>query len=176
MPLSWKLDTQRSRHTYTDAVRRLPVLLVVVPDLVEVVLVQLPDEACKVAVFEVFRKDMLRELLVLRAVSQSPPLSFDCRTQTSSTTKLSPSFPHLTTSVSVGFSNILRQGSVDVRGGAVAVHWRRRLTCRACEPSTIVSSLSEGDRGRCEGRTKSLELLDDPAPWPLSILHEQSPE
>ena len=40
--------------TYVFAVRRVSVLLVV-SDFVEVILVQLPDEARKVAVLEVFR-------------------------------------------------------------------------------------------------------------------------
>jgi len=40
-------------------------------DFVKVVLVQLSDETGKVAVFEVFRQDMFRELLVLQEVAIS---------------------------------------------------------------------------------------------------------
>ena len=54
-----------SRVTYPCAVRRCASFFVVVPDFVEVVFVQLPDEAREVAVLEVFRKDVFREFLVL---------------------------------------------------------------------------------------------------------------
>lgn len=83
------------------------------PHFVEVVLIQLPHEAGKVAVLEVFREDVLGELLVLRVVVVSG-LSFvesvmttQRAQRTSSTTKLSPSFPHRTMLSSWGFSNIL---------------------------------------------------------------------
>lgn len=52
------------RLTYLFTVRRLTIFLTL-PDLVEVVFVQLPDEASKVAVFEMFRQNGLGELLVL---------------------------------------------------------------------------------------------------------------
>lgn len=42
------------KGTYPSAIRRLPVFLIVVPHFVEVVLVQLADEASEVAVLEVF--------------------------------------------------------------------------------------------------------------------------
>jgi hypothetical protein len=44
----------------------LAIFLIVVPDLVEVVLVELPDEACEIAVLEMFRKYVFCEFLVLR--------------------------------------------------------------------------------------------------------------
>lgn len=41
-------------RAYPWTIRRLPALLIVVPDLVEVILVQLADETGEVAVFEMF--------------------------------------------------------------------------------------------------------------------------
>lgn len=95
--------------TYAWAVRRLPRLLIVMPHFVEVVLVQLANKTGEVAVLEMFREDVLGEFLVLRWFSLE---SFQyCillgYQPTSSTTKLSPSFPHLTTLSSCGFSSIL---------------------------------------------------------------------
>lgn len=59
--------------TGTDigAIWRWAVVLVVLPDLVEVIFVQLPDKARKVAVLEVFWEDQLGEFLVLPLVSVS---------------------------------------------------------------------------------------------------------
>jgi len=51
--------------TYTDTISDWPIPLIVLPDLVEVILVQLADETCKVGVFEVFGEDGFREFLVL---------------------------------------------------------------------------------------------------------------
>ena len=55
--------------TYPGAVRRLSVLFITVPNLVEVVLVQLADEACKIAMLEVLRKNGLGESFILSAES-----------------------------------------------------------------------------------------------------------
>ena len=99
--------------THSWAVRRLAVVLIVVPHFVEIVLVQLPDEAGKVAVLEVLREDVLCEFLVLDGGALATRRHCDAGNPklarpTSRTTKLSPSFPHRTTFSSVGFSSILR--------------------------------------------------------------------
>ena len=52
------------RDTYVATIRRFAVLLVV-PDFVEVIFVELSDEAGKVAVLEVLRQNCLGEFLVL---------------------------------------------------------------------------------------------------------------
>lgn len=51
--------------TYPDTVRRCSSLLIVVPYFMKVILVQLTYKAGKVAVFEMFRQDVLGEFLVL---------------------------------------------------------------------------------------------------------------
>ncbi len=55
--------------TYPGAVGRLPAFFIVMSDLVEVVLVQLADEARKVAVLEVLWKNSLGKPLILRPKS-----------------------------------------------------------------------------------------------------------
>ncbi len=42
---------------YTGSVRRMPAFFVVVSNLVEIVLVELSNEACKIAMLEVFGED-----------------------------------------------------------------------------------------------------------------------
>ena len=94
--------------SYPHAIRRCPSFLIIVPNLVKVVFVQLPYEAGEVAVLEVFRQDVFRELLVLQIFSAVATSNKIARSfPTSSTTKLSPSFPHLTTLSSCGLSSIL---------------------------------------------------------------------
>lgn len=78
------------------------------PYFVKVVFVELPHETGKVAVLEMFRKDMFRELLILLIVSAGHETGPNRGMLTSNTTKLSPSLPHRTTLVSEGFSNILQ--------------------------------------------------------------------
>jgi hypothetical protein len=74
---------------------------------VEVVFIQLANEAGEIAVFEVLWQDVFGEFLVLlrrvRQYFQSTPW----KSRTSKTTKLSPSLPHRTTLSSWGFSSIL---------------------------------------------------------------------
>lgn len=62
--VSWHLCLYIAK-TYALPIRRLSRLFIVVPDFVEVIFVQLPDEAGKVAVLKVFRKDVLCEFFVL---------------------------------------------------------------------------------------------------------------
>ena len=57
--------------TYTGPIRRLSAILVVVSHFVEVILVELPDEAREVAVLEMFRQDGLGEPFILRTRSIS---------------------------------------------------------------------------------------------------------
>jgi hypothetical protein len=73
---------------------------------VEVILVQLADEAGEVAVLEVLGKDVLGELFVLcgSACGQGRRMSGE---RTSKTTKLLPSLPQRTMCWSAGFSSIL---------------------------------------------------------------------
>ena len=132
-------------RTYTCAIRRLPALFIVVPYFVEVIFVELAHETGKVAVLEMLRENVLGEFLVLRAaVSNERPRAVSAvqRRHTSSTTKLSPSFPQRTTLSSWGFSSILRNGSLaDCRRCAVAL----ALTCTACEPAKT-SALAANER------------------------------
>lgn len=65
-------ETTQNRETYSCTVRRLPILLITMPYFMEVVLVQLPHEACEVAVLEVFGEDRLCEFLVLDLISSNP--------------------------------------------------------------------------------------------------------
>jgi hypothetical protein len=51
--------------TYPWTIWGLAILLIVLPYLVEIIFVQLANKACKVAVFEMFRKNRLREFLIL---------------------------------------------------------------------------------------------------------------
>ena len=80
------------------------------------------------------------------------------RQHTSNTTKLSPSFPHLTTLSSLGFSNILAQGLVGTGWSSV----KCQRTCRAYGPMVTVSAWYIGVRD-CK-LTKSLELLEPELP------------
>jgi hypothetical protein len=125
--------------TYISSIWRLAALLVM-PDFVEIVLVQLTDETRKVAVLEVFWEDRLGELLILqprRSVSRHPqslPLPRHHR-RTSKTTKLSPSALHRTTELYEGSSSILRRHCEYVPGRRVG--WRGgegNRTCRVCAP------------------------------------------
>lgn len=52
--------------TYTGTVWRMSTLLIVVSHFVKVVFIQLPDEARKVTVLEMFRKDGFGESFILR--------------------------------------------------------------------------------------------------------------
>lgn len=99
--------------TYARTIWRLAVFLIVVPYFVEVVFIELPDKAGKVAVLEMLGENVFCEFFVLRA-GQCVELGVAQR-RTSSTTKLSPSFPQRTTFSSVGFSNILPRALVAVR-------------------------------------------------------------
>lgn len=99
--------------TYTRAVRRSAVLLIIMPHFVEVVFVQLSHETGKVAVLEVLWEDVFGEFLVLSCGQQCGfPRAPDWRIPTSSTTKLSPSLPQRTTLSSCGLSSILCTMSV----------------------------------------------------------------
>jgi hypothetical protein len=60
MPTSVSRDA-----TYSGPIRRLAIFFVVVPDFVEIVLVQLADKAGEIAVFEVLREYVFCEFLVL---------------------------------------------------------------------------------------------------------------
>lgn len=61
---------RRSRcSTYSGTIRGCTSILVVVPYFVKVVLVELAHEARKIAVFEVFRKDVFRKFLILEGKS-----------------------------------------------------------------------------------------------------------
>ena len=54
--------------TYTRTIWRLSAVLVVVSHLVKIIFIELSDEACKVAVFEVFGQDRFGESFILRRV------------------------------------------------------------------------------------------------------------
>jgi hypothetical protein len=112
--------------TYVGAVRGGDALVGVVADFVEVILVQLADEAGEVAVLEVLGEDVLGELFVLRGSARAAAHS-DIGSGTSKTTKLLPSLPHRTMCWSAGFSSILRASDGRVIAGGMT-------TCRACEP------------------------------------------
>jgi hypothetical protein len=58
------LDGDRMR-TNIGAIWRWSIVFVILSDLVEVILVQLSDEASKIAMLEVFGEDQLGEFLVL---------------------------------------------------------------------------------------------------------------
>lgn len=57
-------DVSQGDDTNLGTVRRLAILLIL-PDFVEIILVELPNKAGKVAVLEMFRQYGLREFLVL---------------------------------------------------------------------------------------------------------------
>lgn len=97
--------------TYPWAVRGLTGILVIMSNFVEIVLVQLPYKACKVAMLEVFGQDGLSEPFILRPLVSVPAsrMLYNLVRLTSSTTKLSPSSPHLTTCEYVGSSSILNK-------------------------------------------------------------------
>ena len=78
-PRLWKSaedKPQRKRYTHACSVRRLSILFIVVSDFVEVVLVELANEAGKIAMLEVFREDRFGEALILDA--RSDPVSVYC--------------------------------------------------------------------------------------------------
>jgi hypothetical protein len=62
----------------------------------EIVLVKLSDKTSKIAVFEVFGKYIVGELIVLPITLAEVPGVSVATSHTSSTTKLSPESPHLT--------------------------------------------------------------------------------
>ena len=80
--------------------------------LVKVILVELSNEAGKVAVFEVFGKDGFGESFVLPKIMNNSIGNALSVESTSNTTKLSISSPHLTTEAYDGSSSILRHPSV----------------------------------------------------------------
>lgn len=101
--------------TYPGSIWRLAAFLVVVPNFVKIILVQLTHETGKVAVLEMLGQDGFGKAFVL---CWDVRLGFFGRgycgwacqfplVPTSSTTKLSPSSPHLTTDEYVGSSSIL---------------------------------------------------------------------
>lgn len=92
--------------TYPWAVRGLTSVLVIMSHFVEIVLVQLPYKACKIAMLEVFGQDGFGKPFILHPLVRIPAGHSLIRL-TSSTTKLSPSSPHLTTCEYVGSSSIL---------------------------------------------------------------------
>jgi hypothetical protein len=63
------IKRKKARQAYPRTVWRLAILFVVVSNFVEVVLVQLTNEAGKVAVLEMFGQNVFCEFLVLRPVS-----------------------------------------------------------------------------------------------------------
>lgn len=72
------------------------------PDFVEVVFIELSNEACKVAMLEMLGQYRLGEFLILQAevnVYEATRGKHKLAKITSRTTKLSPSLPHLTTSL-----------------------------------------------------------------------------
>ena len=73
----------------------------------KVVLVQLADEACEIAVFEMFWQDQLGKSLILFIQLREMTSMLSIQKLTSNTTKLSPSSPHRTTAEYVGSSSIL---------------------------------------------------------------------
>lgn len=50
-----KRDDRFGRRTYTRSVGIDTIILVILANLVEIVFIQLPNERCEIAVFEVFR-------------------------------------------------------------------------------------------------------------------------
>lgn len=151
--------------TYSRAILGLTVLFVVVAHFVEVVLVQLSNETGKIAVLEVLGKDVLRKLLVLLGC-QLPAHARICdsRQRTSNTTKLSPSFPHLTTLSSLGFSNILARTLAFhlplLKPGHILVELAHLRTLLAPSDTSM----------RFCKRTKSLELLEPEPPAALESM------
>jgi hypothetical protein len=100
------LDGDRMR-TNIRAIWRWSIVFVVLSDLVEVILVQLSDEASKIAMLEVFGEDQLGEFLVLHLMLLYCGQDVLRLLHTSRTTKLSPPSPHLTMDSYDGSSNIL---------------------------------------------------------------------
>jgi hypothetical protein len=85
---------------------------------VEIILVQLADEAGEVAVLEVLGKDVLGELFVLRGNGSACGQAQAHRgSGTSKTTKLLPSLPQRTICWSAGFSSILWVSDGEVAQG-----------------------------------------------------------
>lgn len=80
-------------------------------DLVEVVLIELPDETREIAMLEILRKDILRELFILERWLCQPGgrthERYKVELLTSSTTKLSPQSPHRMTLLNWPLCNIL---------------------------------------------------------------------
>ena len=128
----------------------------------KVILVQLPNEAGKVAVFEVFGKDGFGESFVLSKVMNNCTDNASSVEDTSNTTKLSISSPHLTTEAYDGSSSILHHPSVlsfHVAPNSRVGDMSRIHTCIAFAPiftcqSPLVSVLREMWQ-----LTKSLELF-----------------
>jgi hypothetical protein len=120
------------------SIRRCSSFFIVLPYFVEIVLVQLPYKAGKIAVFEVFRKNGFCEFFVLRtSISHPIACTVVWEVRTSRTTKLSPSSPHLTTDAYVGSSSILNRYISIVHGGFsvfVSAWIQVLLTCTVCAP------------------------------------------
>lgn len=71
---------------------------VVVSDLMEIVLIELSNKTCKVAMLEVFGEDGFGESFILQRISDTKiAASLLWLDRTSRTTKLPPSSPHRTT-------------------------------------------------------------------------------
>jgi hypothetical protein len=86
---------------------------------------------------------------------------------TSSTTKLSPSFPHRTTLSSLGFSSILRHGSAWQRRGQMA---GGDVLVQLAHLQKLLAKHGPKTKGK---HTKSLELLEpEPAAWAESMMGE----
>ena len=106
--------------TYATSIRRCPALFIVMSNFVEVVFVQLPDKRREVTMFEMFRKNMFRELFVLLQKLEQR-IAANGSTPTSRTTKLSPSLPHRTTLSSCGLSNILEALGQQLLNAAIGI-------------------------------------------------------
>lgn len=142
----------------------------------EIVLVQLSHEAGEVAVLEVFWQDVFRELFVLREDQYGSFRGIE-RARTSKTTKLSPSFPHLTTLSSEGFSSILQRWSMGVLDAMKLSSGGHALVQLADLLQRLALRRAGTGRDRAgTSLTKSLELLEPPPPPPappwLAVLLE----
>jgi hypothetical protein len=159
------ITRKKARQAYPRTVWRLAVLFIVVSNFVEVVLVQLTNEAGKVAVLEMFGQDVFCEFLVLRPNQYCLWHAAHMRRLTSSTTKLSPSFPHRTTLSSLGFSSILRHGSAWHRRGQMA---GGNVLVQLAHLQKLLARHGPKTKGK---HTKSLELLEpEPAAWVESMM------
>ena len=137
----------------------------------EVVFVELAHEAGEVAVLEVLRKDVLGEFLVLASpLVTALRVPWSLAQRTSSTTKLSPSFPHRTTFSSVWFSSILF--------GASAYHptWQARYLSTYLYNLRTWSLISKGSEKGVHGTDKVARAVRSRALRLIGIHAEFDPQ